>query len=92
MNWKNCANTDIAVKAKRVVMGFFIMLAGATMGVSVVGTCWDHPEKQLRQRGPNMGFGREVSDRRMAILIGWRVFLKMCQQTNKRVSGRIFPP
>lgn len=32
VNWKNCANTDIAVKAKRVVMGFFIMLAGA-MGV-----------------------------------------------------------
>jgi hypothetical protein len=53
VNWKNCANTDIAVKAKRVVMGFFIMLAGA-MGVSVVGTCWDHPEKQPKM-GPNNG-------------------------------------
>lgn len=33
VNWKNCANTDIAVKAKRVVMGFFIMLAGLALWV-----------------------------------------------------------
>ena len=73
VNWKNCANTDIAVKAKRVVMGFFIMLAGA-MGVKRwlghVGTIL----KSSQTWGPKMGFGREVSDRKMAIFISWRVF------------------
>ena len=76
MNWKNCANTDIAVKAKRVVMGFFIMLAGA-MGVKRwlghVGTIL----KSSQTWGPKMGFGREVSDRKMAIFISWRVFSRM---------------
>jgi len=33
VNWRNCANTDITVKAKRVVLGFFIMLAGLALWV-----------------------------------------------------------
>ncbi|CAK9095756.1 unnamed protein product, partial [Durusdinium trenchii] len=33
VNWKNCANTDITVKAKRIIMGFFIMLAGLGLWV-----------------------------------------------------------
>lgn len=33
VNWKNCANTDLMVKAKRVIMGFFIMLAGLGLWV-----------------------------------------------------------
>lgn len=33
VNWRNCANTDLVVKAKRVAMGFCIMLAGLGLWV-----------------------------------------------------------
>lgn len=33
VNWRNCANTDLIVKAKRVAMGFCIMLAGLGLWV-----------------------------------------------------------
>ena len=33
VNWRNCANTDLVVKAKRIGLGFLIMLAGLTLWV-----------------------------------------------------------
>ncbi|CAJ1387267.1 unnamed protein product [Effrenium voratum] len=35
VNWQNCANTDLMVKAKRVALGFGIMLAGLSLWVVV---------------------------------------------------------